>query len=55
LTKAADAPQTVQVEDMTYIRKSKYNQLYFKARTVFLRDKVDKKNKSKETNKRAGR
>src|SRR6266540_635043 len=54
LTKAADAPQNVQVEDMTYIRKSKYNQLYFKAKTVLLRDKADKKNKSKQTTKRAG-
>jgi hypothetical protein len=52
LTKAADAPQNVRVEDMTYIQKSKYNQLYFKAKTVLLREKDDKKNKSKQATKR---
>jgi hypothetical protein len=55
LSKAADSPQHVGVEDMTYIQKSKYNQLYFKARTVYLRDKDDRKNKSRQTTKRAVR
>jgi len=54
LTKAAGAPPNVQVDDMTYIAKSKYNQLYFKAKTVLLRVKDDKKNKSKQTTNRAG-
>jgi hypothetical protein len=49
LTKAAGAPSNVQLDDMTYIPKSKYNQLYFKAKTVLLRDKDDKQNKAKRT------
>jgi len=51
LTKAAGAPPNVHVDDMTYIPKSKYNQLYFKAKTVLLSDKDDKQNKSKRTKK----
>jgi hypothetical protein len=51
LTKAAGAPPTVQVDDMTYIPKSKYNQLYFKAKNVLIRDKDDKQNKTRRTKK----
>jgi hypothetical protein len=51
LTKAAGAPSNVHVDDMTYIPKSKYNQLYFKAKTVLIRDKDDKQNKTRRTKK----
>jgi hypothetical protein len=51
LTKAAGAPPNVRVDDMTYIPKSKYNQLYFKAKTVLIRDKDDKHNTTRRTKK----